>query len=114
LYPQIPGAILESRKAKLPPKLPKEKNFQPNLAVQMEITKGLNVPLASETLELPSLDDISDRARGIAYDYQLSHGVGLNVPELVLAGLEVRRWILSLTTASPEKSRLSNYYSSPF
>jgi hypothetical protein len=55
----------------------------------MEITKGYNVPLASEMLELPSAEDILDRARGMAYEYQLSHAVGANVPELVLAGLEV-------------------------
>ena len=55
----------------------------------MEIVKGYNVPLASETLELPSAEDILDRARGMAYEYQLSHAVGVNVPELVLAGLEV-------------------------
>jgi transcriptional coactivator HFI1/ADA1 len=90
LYQSIPGAILESRKAKLPPRLPKEKNFQPTHAVQMEIIKGLNVPMASETLELPSIEDISDRAKGIAYDHQLSHGIGPNVPELVLAGLDVQ------------------------
>jgi len=55
----------------------------------MDITKGINVPLASETLELPSTEDILDRARGMAYDYQLSHAVNQNVAELVLAGLEV-------------------------
>ena len=47
------------------------------------------MPLASETLELPSIDDVLDRARGMSYEYQLSHAVGPNVPELVLAGLEV-------------------------
>ena len=35
------------------------------------------------------MDDIMDRARGMAYEYQLSHAVSPNVPELVLAGLEV-------------------------
>jgi transcriptional coactivator HFI1/ADA1 len=89
LYPPIPGAILESRRAKYSPKLPKDKNFQMTNTIQLEITKGINVPLASETLELPSTDDILDRARGMAYDYQLSHAVGQNVAELVLAGLEV-------------------------
>jgi Transcriptional regulator of RNA polII, SAGA, subunit len=57
--------------------------------IQMDIVKGYNVPLASETLELPSTEDILDRARGMAYEYQLSHSVGANVSELILAGLEV-------------------------
>ena len=35
------------------------------------------------------MEDILDRARGMAYEYQLTHAVGANVPELVLAGLEV-------------------------
>lgn len=90
MYPPIPGAILESRRAKNLPRLPKDKNFQISNTIQMEITKGINVPLASETLELPSTEDILDRARGMAYEYQLSHAVGPNVPELVLAGLEVK------------------------
>lgn len=55
----------------------------------MDVLKGYNVALASETLELPSTDDILDRARGVAYEYLLPHAVGANVPELVLAGLEV-------------------------
>jgi hypothetical protein len=55
----------------------------------MDILKGYNVPLASEILELPSTEDILDRARGMAYEYQLTHAVGPNVPELVYAGLEV-------------------------
>jgi len=55
----------------------------------METIKGYNVPLASETLELPLAEDTLDRARGIAYEYQLSLGVGPNVAELILAGLEV-------------------------
>jgi hypothetical protein len=61
--------------------------------VQLDIVKGYHIPLASDTLELPSTDDILDRARGMAYEYQLSHGVGPNVPELVLAGLEVPRLV---------------------
>jgi hypothetical protein len=89
LYPPIPGAILESRRAKSAPRLPKEKNFQATNATQIETIKGYNVPLASETLELPSVEDVLDRARGMAYEYQLTHAVGANVPELVLAGLEV-------------------------
>jgi hypothetical protein len=89
LYLPIPGAILESRRAKAPPRLPKDKNFPQTNAIQMDILKGYNVALASETLELPSTDDILDRARGMAYEYQLGHAVGANVPDLVLAGLEV-------------------------
>jgi hypothetical protein len=89
LYPPIPGAILESRRAKSAPKLPRDKNYQPMPATQTETIKGCNVPLASETLELPSAEDTLDRARRIAYEYQLSLGVGPNVPELILAGLEV-------------------------
>ena len=89
MYPPIPGAILESRRAKSAPRLPKEKNFQVTNATQLETIKGYNVPLASETLELPSVEDILDRARGMAYEYQLTNAVGPNVPELVLAGLEV-------------------------
>jgi hypothetical protein len=58
-------------------------------SVALDIVKGYQVPLASDTLELPSTEDILDRARGMAYEHQLSHAVGLNVPELVLAGLEV-------------------------
>jgi hypothetical protein len=89
MYPPVPGALLESRRAKFPPRLPKDKNFQPSNAVQADINKGLSVPLSSETLELPSLEDIADRARGIAYEYQLPNAIGPLVPELILAGLEV-------------------------
>lgn len=80
---------MESRRAKTAPRLPREKNFQQTNATQIETIKGYNVPLASETLELPSTDDILDRARGMAYEYQLNNAVGPNVPELVIAGLEV-------------------------
>jgi hypothetical protein len=89
LYPPIAGVILESRRAKSIPRLPKEKNFPPTNAIQVDIIKGYNAPLASETLELPSTEDILDRARGMAYEYLLSQAVGVHVPELVLAGLEV-------------------------
>jgi Transcriptional regulator of RNA polII, SAGA, subunit len=89
LYPPIPGAFLESRKAKSAPRLPKDKNFQQTTATQLDIVKGYNVPLAVETSELPTAEDIMDRAKGMAYEYQLTHAVGQNVPELVLAGLEV-------------------------
>jgi hypothetical protein len=89
LYPPIPGALIESRKAKSIPRLPKEKNFQQTTATHFDIMKGYNVPMAVETLELPTTEDIMDRARGMAYEYQLPHAVGPNVPELVLAGLEV-------------------------
>jgi hypothetical protein len=67
----------------------------------MDILKGYNVALASETLELPSTDDILDRARGMAYEYQLSHAVGPNVPELVFAGLEVYLVYSHLMSESP-------------
>ena len=67
----------------------------------MDILKGYNVALASETLELPSTDDILDRARGMAYEYQLSHAVGPNVPELVFAGLEVYLVYPHLMSESP-------------
>jgi hypothetical protein len=67
----------------------------------MDILKGYNVALASETLELPSTDDILDRARGMAYEYQLSHAVGPNVPELVFAGLEVYPVYSHLMSESP-------------
>jgi len=73
----------------LAPRLAKDKNYQPTPATQIETIKGYNVPLASETLELPLAEDTLDRARGIAYEYQLSLGVGPNVAELILAGLEV-------------------------
>ena len=111
LYPTIPGAILESRKAKGPPRLPKDKNFQQTNAIQMDIIKGYNVPLASETLELPSTEDILDRARGMAYEYQLTHAVGPNVPELVYAGLEVFPSKSFLTIESSQKSYHANHYS---
>jgi hypothetical protein len=55
----------------------------------MDTIKGYSIPLGSETLELPSTEDILDRARGMAYEFQLTHAVGPNVPELVYAGLEV-------------------------
>ena len=76
------------------PRLPKDKNFQMTNAVQVDIVKGYQVPLASDTLEIPSTEDILDRARGMAYEFQLNHAVGPNVPELVLAGLEVYPGIL--------------------
>ena len=92
LYPPIPGAILDTRKSKGQHRLPKDKNFPMTNAIQMDILKGYNVPLASETLELPSTEDILDRARGMAYEYQLTHAVGPNVPNLVYAGLEVLKF----------------------
>ena len=55
----------------------------------MDTIKGYSIPLGSETLELPSTEDILDRARGMAYEFLLTHAVGPNVPELVYAGLEV-------------------------
>jgi hypothetical protein len=113
LYPPIPGAILESRRAKAVPRLPKDKNFQTTNAIQMDILKGYNVALASETLELPSTDDILDRARGMAYEYQLSHAVGPNVPELVFAGLEVNLVYSHLMSESPQKSNNTNHRPRP-
>jgi len=75
----------------------------------METMKGYLVPLASETLELPSIEDILDRARGMAYEYQLSHAVGPNVPELVLAGLEVSfTFTIDLTKESSQEFNKSN------
>ena len=114
MYPPIPGAILESRRAKSAPRLPKEKNFQVTNATQIETIKGYNVPLASETLELPSVEDILDRARGMAYEYQLTHAVGPNVPELVLAGLEVFSLHTRLTAESSQESNNANHRSRTF
>jgi transcriptional coactivator HFI1/ADA1 len=88
LCPPVPGAILESRRAKSAPRLPKDKNFQPLPATQIQTIKGYNVPLASETLELPSVEDTFDRAQGMASEYLLN-GVQDKVPQLVLDGLEV-------------------------
>jgi hypothetical protein len=112
LYPTIPGAILESRKAKGPLRLPKDKNFPTTSAIQMDIMKGYSVPLGCETLELPSTEDILDRARGMAYEYQLTHAVGPNVPELVYAGLEVYSSPQSvLTIESSQKYHHANHHS---
>lgn len=83
---------METRKTKVITRPPKDKNFQTTNAIQMDILKGYSVPLASDTLELPSTEDILDRARGMAYEYQLTHAVGPNVPDLVYAGLEALKF----------------------
>ena len=77
----------------------------------MDIMKGYSVPLGCETLELPSTEDILDRARGMAYEYQLTHGVGPNVPELVYAGLEVYSPQSVLTIESSQKYHHANHHS---
>jgi hypothetical protein len=56
------------------------------------------------------MDDILDRAKGMAYEYQLSHAVAPNVPELVLAGLEVYSLLKKLLIEeSSKKSNNTNH-----
>lgn len=59
-----------------------------SLDLTQDIIQSYQVPLSTESFELPDVDILNTRLLGIAYEHGLVDGISKDVPDIVLAGLE--------------------------
>ncbi|ODQ63212.1 hypothetical protein NADFUDRAFT_48127 [Nadsonia fulvescens var. elongata DSM 6958] len=88
----IGSTIVNTRQAMLP-HIPfvndKERaKFGSPIAWTQDIVQSFNIPLATETFELPESDSLKTRMQGIALEHGILGNIDATAPKLLLAGLE--------------------------
>ncbi len=100
-----PTCMIETTFAKLP-RFPISSQKINSAVHQNDIIKGFHVPLCSESMQMPETETLRDRLTAIALEHGLLNGVATDVPDMLLAGLEIHlRNILSTTITKLRTNR---------